>query len=61
MFFLLITMGILTIIAGITEAQSWHSETSLLHIIVGSIFALLCVIQIAMKSRTVFRHLTGRK
>ena len=59
--FLQIITGLLTIIVGIVEAQAWHQGPAVSHIVIASIFIVLCPIRIWLNSRSVIRYVTGGK
>jgi len=59
--FLLRITGLLTIIVGIAEAQAWNKGPAVFHIIVASIFILLCIMHIILNRKAVMRYVKSGK
>jgi vacuolar-type H+-ATPase subunit I/STV1 len=57
--FLLLITGLLTIIAGIAESSPRHGNPAVAHIVVASIFILICIVHIVIKRKAVMRYIRG--
>ncbi len=58
---LMVFFGIVTIIGGIAELQSWHVGPPVFHIVVATIFAILCLTHIVLNRKALFRYIRGTK
>ena len=58
--FLLLITGILTIIIGIAEAHVHPTTLPVAHIVVASLFTLICIVHIVINRKAVMRYITGK-
>ncbi|OGN99958.1 MAG: hypothetical protein A2Y58_04175 [Chloroflexi bacterium RBG_13_51_52] len=58
--YLLLITGILTIIVGIGEAITHPERLPVAHIVISSIFALICIVHIVINRKSVMRYIKGK-
>jgi hypothetical protein len=59
--YLLLITGILTIILGIAEAIVHPHRLPEVHIVIGSIFVLTCIVHIVLNRKAVGKYLRGKQ
>jgi uncharacterized ion transporter superfamily protein YfcC len=52
--------GVLTIIVGIAEAQTWYAGPAVARFFVASMFVAICLIHIVINRKAVARYLRGK-
>ncbi len=60
MVYLLLITGILTIIVGIGEGLAHPNRLAVAHIVIASIFTLICIVHVVINRKAVIRYLKGR-
>ena len=60
MVYLLLITGILTVIIGIAEAVNQKTQPYVAHIVVASIFILVCILHIVINHKAVMRYIKGK-
>jgi hypothetical protein len=52
--------GLLTVISGIVEALPRHSGLPVAHIVVATMFAILCLIHAGLNRRAIIKYIKGK-
>lgn len=60
LFFGMLISGILTIIVGIAEGQSWHTGPAVAHIVIASVFIICCVWHLVVNRKPFMKYIRGK-
>jgi len=60
LFWILLASGLLTIITGIAESQTWHEGPAVAHIVISVIFILTIIIHLIFNHKVVTKYIKGK-